>query len=775
MAESLFSNPSLLTPPAAPPPPVAVDDDEPDGYRGMSDIPATRKAIFDNALGAARKLPPLTNTRHTLRLSGVDYSDPDYYDLQAQKKAIIGGKSLGRRLTGNWELLDNATGKVLDAKKMTVARVPFMTDRGTFVHNGVEYTISNQLRMRPGIFSRVKENGEIEAHANILPGEGVGHRYFLDPEKGTFHLRFQQSKLPLLPALRALGATDKELREAWGDALYQANAPLDDANGVSKLFERLVGAKAKLAATDKRQAVAEALRGMKVDPDVMRRTLGGPFATLDKAALLATTKKLLAISKGEQDIDDRDNLAFQTLHGPEDLFAERLEKDYGKFRRNALFKASFKGNLSGLHPGALTRQLESVLLNSGLAQPLEEVNPAEILDRFTRVTKMGEGGLNSLESVPDESRSVQPGHFFFIDPTRTPESERVGIDLYLSSAVRKGRNGKILAPMTELKTGQQKYLSAQEMEEATVTTADQLFKPTKRILGLRGGKMDYYPKDEITHVNENFNDAFSPLAHFVPRSPSMKAQRMSMGSRMSVAGETVVMIRRHSGETYYGPIENYTWQRGDLACSVDKDTCQVVWKPVRARIKHRNRLAMHEVLLASGRTVIATRDHSFVTLDDDGALVKVHTQDLTDGMPVPRAGSVDVAPVAMTWKVPAGNKHNAHPAREFEPDFDLGWFHGVYLSEGSVVCNGKRARCVQLANIETDVLRKLQRFFRGVGIPATACSGREDGRFDRVMVNWCQLGEKLRSEFGIHGAGVVPSRPNRRLLSRGRYDFQASG
>lgn len=530
MAESLFSRPSLLASQPGPAPPAV--DDEPDGYRGMSDIPATRKAIFDNALNAARKLPPVTNARHTLKLSGVEYADPDYYDLKAQKKAIIGGQTLGRRLTGTWELSDNATGQPLDRKKMTVGRVPFMTDRGTFVHNGVEYTISNQLRMRPGIFSRVKENGEIEAHANILPGEGIGHRYFLDPEKGTFHMRVQQSKLPLLPALRALGVSDAELREAWGDTLFQANAKLDDAQGANKLFEKLVGAKARLASTDKRKSIAEALQAMKVDPDVMRRTLGRPFERLDKDALLATTKKLLAISKGEQDIDDRDNLAFQTVHGPEDLFAERLEKDYGKFRRNLLFKASFKGNLSGLHPGSLTRQLESVLLNSGLAQPLEEVNPAEILDRFTRITKMGEGGLNSLDSVPDESRSVQPGHFFFIDPTRTPESERVGIDLYLSSAVRKGRNGKILAPMTELKTGQKRHLSSQEMEEATITTADQLFKPTKRILGLRGGKMDYYPKDEITHVNENFNDAFSPLAHFVPRSPSMKAQRMSMGSRM---------------------------------------------------------------------------------------------------------------------------------------------------------------------------------------------------------------------------------------------------
>lgn len=576
MSDSLFSyaqakKPSSVLPGARPLnapqlPGPALPQEEPEediGYRTVDDIETTRRSIFDNALNAITTLKPIANNRHILRLSGAQYIDPDYYDLKAQKQAIIGGQSLGRRVAGTWELVDKATGKVLDAKKMTVARVPFMTDRGTVINNGVEYTISNQLRMRPGIFTRVKENGEIEAHANILPGDGVSHRYFLDPEKSTFHMRLHQSKLPLIPLLRAMGATDKELREAWGDTLFNANKSLDTPANLAKIFDKLLSPRDKAAATDKAAALAALMNSMRVERGVMKRTLQLDTDRLSKEAILATTKKLLAVSRGEQEIDDRDNLAFQTVHGPEDLFTERLAKDYGRMQRNLLFKSSFKGNLSSVPPGALTKQIETVLVNSGLAQPLEEVNPAEILDRFTRITKMGEGGLSSLASVPDESRSVQPGHFFFIDPTRTPESERVGIDLYLASSVRKGKNGELLAPFTELKTGRQKYLTAAQVESATVTTPDELQRKTKRVLGLRNGVMDWYPRNEITHVKQDFNEAFSPLAHFVPGISGASAQRMSMGSRMAtqalslVKGEAPLVRSKHrasnsSYEALYG-------------------------------------------------------------------------------------------------------------------------------------------------------------------------------------------------------------------------------
>ena len=151
---------------------------------------------------------------------------------------------------------------------------------------------------RKSSYNREKESGEIENHTNVLPGNGFSHRYFLDPATGVFKMRVQQASMPLLPVLRAVGITDKELHAAWGPDLLAANIAKDDPKVIDKLYEKFVSKKnqTKLAAMrKKRQAVANAITSMGLDPEVTKQTLGHPHDKLSKEALLATTKKLLAI------------------------------------------------------------------------------------------------------------------------------------------------------------------------------------------------------------------------------------------------------------------------------------------------------------------------------------------------------------------------------------------------------------------------------------------------------------------------------------------------
>ena len=61
--------------------------------------------------------------------------------------------------------------------------------------------------------------------------------------------------------------------------------------------------------------------------------------------LLATSKRLLGISKREQEPDPKDSLAFQRFYGPEMLFSEHILRDNGKLGRNILWKATNRGNL----------------------------------------------------------------------------------------------------------------------------------------------------------------------------------------------------------------------------------------------------------------------------------------------------------------------------------------------------------------------------------------------------------------------------------------------
>ena len=385
--------------------------------RAFGDSGAIRARILDRVREAASAIPPVTNQRHTLTLEDVGYEGATKHSIDDWKKAIMGGRSLGSRLRGTWVLRDNDTGAVVDRKRSTVATVPYLTDHGTFIQNGSEYTLSHQLRLRPGVFTRVQANGELEAHVNVMPGKGASHRIFMEPETGVFRLKVGQSKMPLTSVLRAMGASDTQLRNAWGD-LYGANMLKDDPSVIGKLHERLV--RKPDPNKTQEQEVRESFERMGLDPEVTKRTLGKPYDKVSLDQMLDTTKKLVAISHGQVEPDDRDHLAYMTAMGPEDLLAERVGKDRMLLGKT-LWKASMTGSLKHVQPELLTRGINAAIMSSGLGQPTEGINPAMIFDQQTRVSRLGVGGIPSLDAIPAEARNVQPSHFGLIDPLVTPE------------------------------------------------------------------------------------------------------------------------------------------------------------------------------------------------------------------------------------------------------------------------------------------------------------------------------------------------------------------
>lgn len=504
----------------------------PEGTRAFDDPLATRKLIFANTLTAARTLQPISNQKHTLTLQDVDYIDPPDVPLSTQKKAILSNGTLGRRMKGTWVLTDNATGQELDRKSLTVAKVPYLTQRGTFIHNGSHYGLKHQMRLLPGVYTRVKDNGEIESHGNVLPGDGQSHRYFLDPDKGTFHVTVGQAKIPLTPLMRALGATPQDLQEAWGD-LYPANMKLDTPDGLNKAYLKFAKKPLPEATLEqKHAALQEAFTKMRIHARVAQATLGQPFENLSLPAVLATTKKLIAVSKGAQDVDDRDHLAYQMTLGPEDLLAERLNRDAGGARRRLFHRMSYRGNLQYMPPRALDDQLWAGLLGSGLGSALEETNLSELMDKQSQVTRMGAGGIGSSDAIPMEARSVQPSHFGFIDSLRTPESMRSGVDLNFAAGARKGPNGILYAPFKNAQTGQIEWKTPHEINEHPVATEDSLRLNWPRIPVMHGGRIRYVRKNEVTYVQPHFEHTFSHISNLIPMKSGIKGQRAVMGGRM---------------------------------------------------------------------------------------------------------------------------------------------------------------------------------------------------------------------------------------------------
>ena len=522
--------PPLKSPAQFAPPPLPPQQQT----RAFGDINSLRDNIFNEALRSASSIEPIQNDLYTLQLTNVGYAGPERYSRKDQKKAVLTRGSLARKLTGTWTLIENGSKKPVATRQATIANVPYLTDSGTFVNKGVEYTLSHQLRLRPGVFTREKDNGELESHVNTLPGKGRSHRYYMDPTTGEFQIQIGQAKIPLLPLLKTLGVQEKQIRDAWGNEIAAVNMQKGDAGTLDKLYSRLVY-KPEPGADQltKIKAIAAEFAKTELDPEVTRRTLGKDYKNLTPEAILDITKKLIAVNRKEAESDDRDSMAFQQVFGPEDLISERFVKDKSGLRQ-LLWKATAKKSLDHIPSGVFNKSIQAALIGSGLGSSLEEINPAEIFDHQTRVTRLGEGGIGSIDAVPAESRSVQPSHFGFIDYLRTPESGKVGVDMRFAAGARKLGNNlhTFVVPVKNANTGETEYKTPQELADMPLMFPGEDKSDLPMVAALVNGKIKYVPRKDAQYTVPNMDNTFSALTNMVPMKSMVKGQRVIMGSRM---------------------------------------------------------------------------------------------------------------------------------------------------------------------------------------------------------------------------------------------------
>jgi len=270
---------------------------------------------------------------------------------------------------------------------------------------------------------------------------------------------------------------------------------------------------------------------MELDPEVTSSTLGKPYANAGVPTLLRASQKILKVGRGEEDIDDRDSLAYQTLHSPENFFAERITKDAGQLGRRLLWKSTLRGDLKHIAAGVLTKQLDGVLLKSGLGSALEETNPMDILDMQLRVSRMGEGGIGSMDAVPMTARDVQPSHFGFIDPVRSPESESVGIDQRVSHGALRGSDGQFYTHMTN-RAGKPELVSAIKASGSVVAFPGEMARKGNQVRAMVNAKqIEWVDKKDVDYALPSTGQMFSATSNLVPLVSGIKGGRLLMGSK----------------------------------------------------------------------------------------------------------------------------------------------------------------------------------------------------------------------------------------------------
>ena len=390
-----------------------------------TDYNSVRQLVFDKVKDAVGASFPINNTQYTLKLDNLKYSGPESFSIADQKKAILQNSTLARRLTGRWTVTDNETGQALGTTApRTVINVPYLTNRGTFIRNGTEYTITRQLRLLPGVYTRRTADDMIESQFNVRPRTGYSFRVFMDPSSSIFYMRHRGNKVPLYPVLTSMGHDPEALKQAWGQEIFEKNKLMERKphaiNWLNKFQD--VEALQKAAKIDPahvcqllkeaagiQQNLLDHFNTMELDPENVQSTLGQAFDRVTPDALVAASRKILRVNRGEEDTDDRDSLRFQTVHDVSDFLADKIKQDQNNIAKKVLWKLTrYKGAGDRIPPSFMDAHVSHLFNVTGLALPLEEISPFDSHDQNQRVIRLGEGAIQGVESIPMEARAVQP-------------------------------------------------------------------------------------------------------------------------------------------------------------------------------------------------------------------------------------------------------------------------------------------------------------------------------------------------------------------------------
>ncbi len=430
--------------------------------------------LKENISRAIEGLFPVESGNGKLVITNVQVKDEaKASDVTDQKKAVLNGKSWDVPIYGDVELQRN--GETVDKKRLLLGRVPKLTDRYGFIVNGKEYQSYTQFRQRPGVYHRVAQNKKLVADYNLSNRDRVGGqrmRIIMDPSTAILKVNLGNSEIPIYHLLKSAGATDAEIKKAMGTKVALIN---EKAISQTSALRRLGKATGNVNAAKDPLLLKSLLQTSEIDPEVSQTTLGNSHASVDKDVLLTSVSRLVAMSKGKDEGDDKANLQFLSAHSVEDLIANRVRGAAGrvryKARRGIQRKRTANSALSSVK-GEIQRSINQ-FFTSSLASQDPQTNPLKMVEGHRKTTIMGDqGGVKSPFAVLEDSKLVNASHLSFLDPVHTPEGDKTGITLSLPLGV--GKTGdKLNSPFIQSKTGKRVSLTPKEAFAKTVAFTDQ--------------------------------------------------------------------------------------------------------------------------------------------------------------------------------------------------------------------------------------------------------------------------------------------------------------
>lgn len=384
-------------------------------------------------------------------------------------------------------LTNKRSGEVRD-ENVFFLNLPTMTEQGTFIVNGIERGVINQLVRSPGVYftSEVDPStGKNLYNAEIRPVRGSWLEFFIGKKDVIFARIDRKKKFPATILLRAAcGMGDKQLVAEFSDYInstISADVTKNTEEAILEFYRKLrPGEPVVLENAEKffheRFFDNRTYELGNVGRYKINKKFGFKFDdtnkenwVIKKEDLIATIKYLVQLQKGEVTrLDDIDSLANRRLRRCSEIVSQvAIRPALARFERMVKERMSLISTKERptpsqmINPQPLISSLNTFFRSNQLSAILDQTNPLAELDLLRRVTVVGVGGL-TRERAAFSIRDVHSSQYGRICTVRSPEGPNIGLVTYLALYSRVNSYGFIEAPFRKVIKNKSKFTISDE-------------------------------------------------------------------------------------------------------------------------------------------------------------------------------------------------------------------------------------------------------------------------------------------------------------------------
>lgn len=502
-----------------------------------------------------------------LKIYGYEYKlkKPEFSPAKAKEKKL----TYSIKLYIFIELFDRflpKTKTILKKQKILLCEIPLMTNKGTFIINGIERIIVNQLVRSPGVYYK-KETKKTKSSSiysgTIITNRGSWLTFELKSDLIWVRIN-KKERIPINLFLAGLDLTNEEIYQTVKNSKFlirsinQIRLELEKKSFNGKKKSEIQKKNAEISAISEiRELICTQILNPKyydlgeIGRIKLNKKLGLnlPLSvrTLTSQDILKIIDYLIDLRLELSEIDDIDSLINRRVRCVGELIQLQMRVGLNRLKRNTIEKLS-TCDLEEFRPSTVinTRPLTAVINeffgSSQLSQFMDETNPLSELTHKRRISALGPGGLNT-DHVTFATRDIHPTQYGRLCPIQTPEGKNAGLIASLASYAKINKYGFIETPFFRVRNGRVLknsvpiYLNAEEEKLYKIAPADILVSETnvieKSLIPIR-----YNQEFTLTTPQDVDFVAVSPIqiisiaAALIPFLEHDDANRALMGSNM---------------------------------------------------------------------------------------------------------------------------------------------------------------------------------------------------------------------------------------------------